>query len=121
MEQLGVGRKGDVLLLHSGVNVDLAKVAFLQMPAPLSSDQSLLQQELHPFCPDPFAPAHQTAGVERKMVLKMFKAAEVLPVGIFQPAFDDGFIAEVEHAAEVSQPDHQADRQTRATEVGRVQ
>ena len=50
-------------------------------------------------------------------MLEEFKTTEVLPVRIFQQAFDNGFVAFVEGMFEIVQANKQADRQAGAANV----
>ena len=53
-------------------------------------------------------------------MLKELHAAQVLPVGIFDPTGQNVFIAEVVHVLEVMQGDHQASADGRATLIRAV-
>lgn len=59
---------------------------------------------------DPLSPLDQQGWMTRQFVLKVFVAAEVLPVSILTPLLDDRLIALVISVCEVVQPDQQARR-----------
>ena len=59
MHQLGVGRKGDRLGLHRGVDDDLGKVGRLRRAGARGHRQALLEQRGQLLLPHPLAPACQ--------------------------------------------------------------
>jgi hypothetical protein len=69
-----------------------------------------LQQELDAVPADPSAPADQRARVDRQLQLQVVEAAEHLPIGVLDPAFDHLLVGQLEGVLEVAEPDHQPDR-----------
>ena len=77
LQELGVGREGDVLRLHRGVHRDPRQVALLQGAGIVSEAQGLLQQNVQVIA-DTFAPMAQTRTLVHKLVLEELLASEVL-------------------------------------------
>ena len=72
--------------------------------------QRLAEQLLHVLRPDPLAPARHRGRIERQFVNEILKAAEVLPIAVFQQASDNRFVALVEGVLQIMQTDHQPRR-----------
>ena len=59
VHQLGIGRKGDRLLLHGGVEDHLGEVGGLGRAGPGGDGQALLQERQQPLLAEALAPARQ--------------------------------------------------------------
>ena len=81
VHQLGVGREGDVLRLHRGVDADPGEVPGLQRAGLVRHPQALLKQDLE-FVADALAPMAQPRALVREAVLKEGLAGEVLEIRI---------------------------------------
>ncbi len=73
---------------------------------PTVTDSTLLRT----LWTEAFAPVGHGAGIDGKAVLKELKAAEILPVGIIDPALDSFFVRQVIHVLQIMQPDYQPRR-----------
>jgi hypothetical protein len=69
MQQLGIGRKGDGLRLHRGVDRDPLEVLATQRAGPVRHPQALGQQQLQ-FVAEPLAPMAQVRALVREGVLE---------------------------------------------------
>ena len=85
VDELGVGREGDVLRLHSGVDDGAGEVGRLDRSAPGRRRQAFLQQRLQPFGAHAIAPMGHRGAVERQPVLEELLAAKVLVIRVFEP------------------------------------
>jgi hypothetical protein len=117
VHQPGVGREGDRLRLHGGVNDDAGEVRRLGRPGAGRQVQALLQQRDQLGLAHALAPARHRGAVERQCVAKEFFAAEQLVIGVLQPALAQYFVREVMHVLEDGEPRHQSGRQRRAAQV----
>jgi hypothetical protein len=91
MQQLGVGREGDVLGLHRCVDRDPLKVLAPQCPARVGHPQALRQQQL-PFVAEQLPPMAQIRALERELMLKKLLAGEVLEIGAIDPSLAHAFV-----------------------------
>ena len=69
VQQLGVGREGDVLRLHRGVDRDPLKVLAPQRPTGMRHPQALGQQQLQPIA-EPLSPMAQVRAFLRELMLE---------------------------------------------------
>lgn len=76
LQQLGVGREGDVLRLHRGVHRDPAQIAFLQGAGVKGQAQGLLQQNVQ-LAADALAPMAHAGALVRQFVPEELLAGEV--------------------------------------------
>lgn len=105
--EAAVGGKADVFFLNGGVDVDALKLGGLDGVGVESGADGLLEQFLHASFSGAPAPATHAGGVKRCFVLKVAHAAQILPVGVLEPAFADAFIAEIVGVFEVVEGDHE--------------
>ena len=91
VQQLGVGRKADVLGLHRGVDRDPLKVLAPQRPALVCHPQALGQQQLQ-FVAEPLPPMAQVGAFVRELVLEKLFPGEELEIGILDPALAHAFV-----------------------------
>ena len=85
MQQLGIGRKGDGLRLHCGVDRDPLKVVAAQGAGAVRHPQALGQQPLQ-LVAEPLAPVAQIAPLVREGMLEELLAGEVLEIRVMDPA-----------------------------------
>jgi hypothetical protein len=85
VQQLGVGREGNVLGLHRGVDRDPRQILAPQRPAGVRHPQALGQQQLQPVA-EPVAPMAQIGAFVRELVLEKLFPGEVLEIRIIDPA-----------------------------------
>ena len=78
VHQLGVGREGDVLRLHRGVNDDAVKIGWLHGASAGRDREALLQQGLKALLAHAVAPAGDRGAIKRQGVAEEFLAAEIL-------------------------------------------
>jgi hypothetical protein len=113
VHQLGVGREGDRLLLHGGVDDHLREVGGLRRAGAGRDRQALLQQRREPLGAHALPPAGQRGALERQRVLEELLAAEQLEVGVLEPALAQRLVGEVVQMLEDREPGHQPGRQGR--------
>ena len=87
VQQLGVGREGDVLGLHRGVDRDPRQVAGAQRAGAVRHPQALGQQQIQ-LVAEPLPPVAQVRALVREGVLEELLAGEVLEVRIVDPALN---------------------------------
>lgn len=109
--QLGVGREGDVLLLHGNLasssvlvhdNLGLLRVLAVE-------PDRLLEDLPRPRPPDAVAEVHKLARVEGGGMLEDGLAREVLPVGALHPAGRHVLVGLVVQLPQYQEPRHPAD------------
>jgi hypothetical protein len=93
MQKLGVGREGDGLGLHRGIDRDPLKVLAPQRPARMRHPQALGQQQLQPVA-EPFPPMAQVRAFMRELMLEKLLAGEELEIGVIDPALAHGFVGQ---------------------------
>ena len=89
VDQLGVGREGDVLLRHRGVDHGAGEVGGLRGPGLHRHRQALLQQRGQALLAHPLTPAGHRRTVQRQLVTKEFGAAKILIIRVLKPARAD--------------------------------
>ena len=114
----GIGRSGDGLLLHRGVDVDPLHAGFGQILAALGRLQRLAEQLFHVLRPDPFAPAHQRTGIERQTMDEELETAEVHQIAVLQQSAYHRLAAFIESVLHVMRPDHHPGQLYRTPLVG---
>ena len=107
VQQLGVGREGDGLGLHRGVDRDPRQVAGPQRAARVRHPQALGQQQLQ-LVAEPLAPMAQVRALVRELVLEELFAGEVLEIRIIDPALAHAFVGQPVNVLEQQQPDREA-------------
>ena len=113
VQQLGVGREGDVLGLHRGVDRDPRQVPGPQRAAGMRHPQALGQQQLQ-LVAEPLPPVAQVRALVREGVLEELLAGEVLEIRIIDPALAHAFVGQPVDVLEQQQPDHKAGLDARA-------
>ena len=111
VHQLGIGRKGDRLLLHGGVEDHLGEVGGLGRAGAGGDGQALLQERQQPLLAEALAPARQRRALERQLVLKELLATEQLEIRVLQPARTERLVGEIVQVLEDGQAGHQPGRQ----------
>jgi hypothetical protein len=107
MQELGVGREGDVLGLHGGVDRDPRQVPGAQRATCVRHPQALGQQQVEPLA-QPLPPVAEVRALVQEAVLKERLAGEVLEVRIVDPALTDAFVGQPEYMLEQQQADREA-------------
>ena len=115
MQQLGVGGKGDRLLLHGRINDHLGKIRWLRRARARGNGKALLNERDELLLAHPLAPARQRGAVESELVPKELFATEELIIGIFDPALAQNLVREIVHVFEDGEPGHQPRGQRRAS------
>ena len=115
VHQPRVGRERDCLGLHRGVHRDALQVLPRQRPGLVRHREALLQQGCQLLFAQALAPAGQRGALERQHVLEALFAAEVLVVGVLQPARAQDLVGKVVHVLQDEEPSHQPCRQGRLT------
>jgi hypothetical protein len=114
-------RESDRLLLYGRVDVDALDVFRIEGLSARRSRENLFEHLLDAVGFDPLSPFDQARRMARQFVLKVFVAAEVLPVGILNPLLNDCFVALVVGVFEVVQPDQQSRRRSGPPHLFRVE
>jgi hypothetical protein len=91
VHELGVGREGNGLGLHGGINRDPLEVARAQRAGRVRHPQALGQQQLQ-LGAEPLALMAQVGALVRKLVLEELRAGEVLEIRVIDPALAHAFI-----------------------------
>ena len=86
LHEPGVGREHDVLGLHRGIDDDPREIRRLGGSGAVRDAQALLDQRHQPLSAHALAPAGQRRAVERRLVLEKLLAAEMLEIGVLDPA-----------------------------------
>ena len=93
MQQLGVGRQGDVLGLHRGVDRNPRQVPGPQRPGLMRHAQALGQEQLQ-LASKPLAPMAQVRALVREVVLEELFAGEELEIRVIDPALAHAFVGQ---------------------------
>lgn len=109
VQQLGIGREGDGLRLHGGIDRDPLEVLAAQRAGLVRHPQALGQEQLQ-LVAEPLAPVAQVRALMRERVLKEVFAGEVLEIRVVDPALAHTLIGQVVDVLEQQQPDHEAGR-----------
>ena len=111
--ELGVGREGDVLRLHRGVDDDAVEITRLHRAGAGRDRKAFLQQRLQALFAHAIAPAGDRGALKRQRVLEEDFTAEVLIIRVLDPAIAHDFVAEIESVLENGEACHQPGRQRR--------
>jgi len=109
--ELGVGREGDVLRLHRGVDDDAVEITRLHRAGAGRDRKAFLQQRLQALFAHAIAPAGDRGALKRQRVLEEDFTAEVLIIRVLDPAIAHDFVAEIESVLENGEACHQPGRQ----------
>jgi hypothetical protein len=116
----GIGGKTNRLGLHRRVHVDalqLGRTNHAHLDARFNRGA---QHLLGPGIAQPLAPARHARWIDRHPMLKVPHAAEVLPVGIFNPQGNNVFIAQIMLILQIVQSNHQPRRDAGRTLTGMI-
>ena len=113
VQQLRIRRERHRLLLHRRVHRHPPEVPLPHRPGTNPRANGRLQQQLAPRLPDPPAEPRHAARVDRRVVLEVHLAAEVLPVGVLHPPQHHRLVRQPVDVLQVLQPDHQPHRPRR--------
>ena len=112
VDELGVGREGDVLGLHGGVDGDARQIARAQRSAVVRHAQTLGQQQLE-FVAQSLAPVAQPRTLVREGVLEELLAGKELEVRVLDPPLAHLLVRQRVDVLEQQQADHEARRHGR--------
>jgi len=121
VEQVRVGRIGDVLLLHRRIDVHLLQFLWRDLFFTQRQSNGLLQEHGELIRADPFAPLGLRGRVQRQFVLHGREAAKTLPIGILHPTRDQRLVGFIEGVFQVVQADEQSRCLGRRAHVVRVE
>jgi len=93
VQQLGVGREGDGLGLHRGVDRHPLEVARVQRTGVVRDPQALGEQQLQ-LVAQPLPPMAQVRALMRERVLEKLLAGEVLEIRVVDPAVAHRFVGQ---------------------------
>ena len=113
VQQLGVGREGDVLGLHRGVHRNPHQVPGPQRAADVRHPQALGQKQLQ-LVAEALPPVAQVRALVWELVLEELFPGEVLEIRIVDPALAHAFIGQSVYVFEQQQPDRKARLDPRA-------
>jgi hypothetical protein len=113
MAQPRVGRVGDCLRLHRGVDPHALEIAGRQRPGLVRHRQALLKQCHQLLFAQTLPPMRQRRALERQLVAEAQLAAEELVVRVLQPARAQNLVRQVVHVLQDEQPRYQPRRQRR--------
>jgi hypothetical protein len=99
VQELGIGREGDVLGLHGGVDRDARQILGPQRAALVRHPQALGQQKLE-LVAQPLTPMAQVRALVRKLMPEEFLPGEVLEVWVIHPALANAFIGHAVYVLE---------------------
>lgn len=114
-EQATVGRIGHGFFHHRGVDDDLLETLGFDPLAPPGGRDGFGQQPLDPFFSDALAPACHRRGIDRRFMLEVGFATEVLPIRVLDPGPEQILIRAGEGMLQVEQPRDQARRTGRTS------
>jgi hypothetical protein len=93
MQKLGVGREGDGLGLHRGIDRDPLQVLGPQRAALVRHPQALGQQQFQ-LVAKPIAPMAEIRALVREDVLEKLLSGEILEIGVMDPTIAHAFIGQ---------------------------
>ncbi len=117
VQELGVGRQRDRLLLDRGIHDHLAEVGRLGRTRAGGHGQALLQQRHQAFLAHSLRPARHRGAVKGERVAEEFLGAEELEIGVLHPSRTERLVREVVHVLEDGQAGHEAGGQGRAAGI----
>ena len=106
----------DRLGLNRGVHRHPFQAGGLHRPGLQGHRHRRLQHLFQGVRSNAFAPAGHRRRIDRHLVLKEREAAEMLPIGVLNPALDHLLVREVVDVLQIMQPDHQPCRLGRTTD-----
>ena len=118
MQQPRVGRMRDRLRLHRGIDHHPFQVPGTDRARLVRHRQAFLDQRDELLLAEPLAPARHRRAIERQPVAKAQLAAEVLVIGVLDPAGAQHLIRKVVHVLENEQAGDQPRRQPRLPRPG---
>ena len=110
VHQPGIGRDGNVLGLHRNVHCHPLQILRRQRASLVRHREALLQQGRQLLLAKALAPAGQRRALEWQLMLETLLTAEVLVIGVFQPARAQHLIGQVLYVLQDEQPGHQQRR-----------
>ena len=111
VHEASIGRMGDRLGLHRGVNGDALEVLGRDRAGFVRDRQALLDQRHDLLFAQALAPAGQRGAIEGELVAEALLAAEILVIGILEPTRAQRLVREVVHVLQDEEPRHQPRRQ----------
>ena len=118
MHQPRVGRMRNGLWLHRGIDHHSLQVLGLDGAGLVRHRQALLDQRDELLLAQPLAPARHRRSIERQLVAEAQFAAEVLVIGVLDPAGAQHLIREIVHVLQDEQAGDQPRRQRRLPRTG---
>ena len=111
MHQPRVGRMGDRLWLHRGIDRHPLQVLGTDGASLVRHRQTFLEQRDQLLLAEPLAPMRHRRSIERQPVAEAQLAAEVLVIGVLDPARAQHLVREIVHVLQDEQAGHQPRRQ----------
>src|SRR2546430_1648318 len=103
VQKLRIGREGNVLGLHGGIDRDPRQILCPERPALVRHPQALGQQKFQ-LVTEALAPMAQVRALVRKLVLEELLSSEVLEVRVIDPPFAHAFVGQAVHMLEQKSP-----------------
>src|ERR1019366_4954670 len=116
----GIGGETNGLGLNCRVHVDALQLSRANHAHHDACFNRRTQHLLGSGIAQPLAPTRHARWIDRHLMLKMPHAAEVLPVGIFNPRGNHVFIAQIELVFQIVQGNHQPRRDAGRTMAGMI-
>src|ERR1019366_3671201 len=116
----GIGGKTNGLGLNCRVHIDALQLSRTNHAHLDACFNRRTQHLLGSGIAQSIAPARHARWIDRHLMLKMPHAAEVLPVGIFNPRGNHVFIAQIELVFQIVQGNHQPRRDAGRTMAGMI-
>jgi len=92
VQEPGIGGEHHVLGLHRGIDDHPRQLRRLDRLCLDGDRQAFLKQRLQPLLAHPVAPARQRRAIEHQPVLEELLAAEILVIGVLDPALAQNLI-----------------------------
>ena len=118
MHQPRVGRMGNGLWLHRGIDHHSLQVLGTDGASVVRHRQTFLDQRDELVLAEPLAPARHRRSIEWQPVAEAQLAAEVLVIGVLDPASAQHLIREIVHVLEDEQAGDKPRRQSRLPRTG---
>ncbi len=112
MDEPRIGRMGDGLRLHRRIDDDALEIPGLDRAGLVRDRQALLDQRDELSLAEALAPTRQRRAVEGQLVAEAQLAAEVLVIGVLDPARAQRLVREVVRVLQDEESGHQPRRQT---------
>src|SRR5256886_5875320 len=116
VQKLRIGREGDVLGLHGGIDRDPRQILRPQRPALVRHPQALGEEKFQRVA-EALAPMAQVRALVRKLVLEELLSSEVLEIRVIDPALARTFVGQAINMLEQKKPDHKPCRNSGPTTV----